>query len=84
MHQRVFHFVLSVCRIWLCPMIYNSPPVPQVQWPLGTFFSLENVSQNLSSYKSQFTNIVNMMDIKITVKLVGLSLLKYTCPMRLN
>lgn len=31
MHQRVFHFVLSVCRIWLCPMIYNSPPVPQVQ-----------------------------------------------------
>lgn len=47
-------------------------------------FLWENVSQNLSSYKSQFTNIVNMMDIKITVKLVGLSLLKYRCPMRLN
>lgn len=46
------------------------------------FFSLgKRKSEPL--YKSQFTNIVNMMDIKITVNLVGLSLLKYTCPMSL-
>lgn len=67
----------------------QSTPTTSAMTIRHVFFLWENVSQNLSSYMSQFTNIVNMMDIKITVNLetraiVGLSLLKYTCPLRLN
>lgn len=69
--------------------LQQSTPTTSAMTIRHVFFLWEKVSQNLSSYMSQFTNIVNMMDIKITVNLetraiVGLSLLKYKCPLRLN